>query len=211
MQRLSSIIDKKEVETFFNGQTQKSSITHSYAIDQLDSVNMVVADDGFMVKGIWGANPSSDQFKWPFIDYKQVHVKPTFRMAFRTQRCIIIADSYYTWKDSARNPVRVVLAEGMMLIPAIYFKTQKSDYGFTIITRPIRKSLRDYADFEPLIFGHERARSWLDFLPVSQVIKTLHTTLPIPFDTHIVSQKIFVKGFNSKILHEKEQTQPSLF
>jgi putative SOS response-associated peptidase YedK len=211
MQRLSSIIDKNEIETFFRGQTQKSPITHSYVINQLDSMNMVVADDGFMVTGVWGANPASDQFRLPFIDFRQVHVKPTFRMAFRTQRCIIVADSYYTWKESMRNPIRILLSEGMMFMPAIYFKTQSNIYGFTIITRPVRKSLRDHADFEPLLFSHERARNWLDFLPVSQVIKTLQTTLPIPFETHVVSQKIFVKGFNSKVLHQREQSQPSLF
>ena len=211
MQRLSSIIDKKELDKIFKGQTLKSAISHSYVVEQLEKLNMVVAKDGFLVEGRWAINPGSDQFNLPFIDFKQVHVKPTFRMAFRTQRCIILADSYYTWKESDRKPIRVYIEGKPMLIPAIYYKTNNEEYGFTLITRNVRKSLRDYADIEPVVFTIEKALSWLDFLPVAQVIKILQTTLPVPFSNHIVTQKIFVKGFNNKILHQPENIQPMLF
>lgn len=205
MKRFSSIIEKSDLDRIFKNSVPKTPLTHSYHIDLLDSVNMLIAQDGFLVKGCWGASPKSDQINLPLIDFRQVHVKPTFRLSFRTQRCIILSDSYYVWRDSERRPVRVYLQGDIMFYPAVYFKTQNDQYGFTIISRPSRKSLREFCDHEPVIFDHDRAWKWLDFLPVAQVIKVLQTTLPIPLKTHLVSQKIFVKGFNSKVLHQTQQ------
>lgn len=210
MKRFSSIIEKSDLDRIFTNSTPKTPLTHSYHIDLLDSVNMLIAQDGFLLKGSWGVSPKSDQINLPLIDFRQVHVKPTFRLSFRTQRCIILADSYYVWKDSERRPIRVFRKDDIMLFPAIYFKTQTDQYGFTIISRPCRKSLRNFCDHEPVIFDLERSWKWLDFLPVAQVIKILQTTLPIPLNTHIASQKIFVKGFNSKVLHQAPKEEQVL-
>ncbi len=212
MKRFSSIIDKNDLERYFSDTRPKSPLTQSYNIDLLDSSNMLIASDGFMLEAKWGASPASDDLTMPFIDFRQVHVKPTFRMSFRTQRSIVIADSFYAWKSSDRKPIRVYLEDGLMFFPAIYFKIADGSFGFTIMTRSARKSLRNFCDVEPVIFNHEAAIQWLDFLPVAQVIKLLQTTLPVPFKNHVVSQKILVKGFNGKVLHEKQQEQqPLLF
>lgn len=211
MQRFSSIFSKSDIEHIFGHTTLRSSLTQCYLLDVADPVNMLVARDGFVVKGLWGASPVSEELSIPLTDYRQVHVKSTFRMAFRTQRCIILADSYYTWKGSSRKPLRVHFEKEIMFFPAIYFKTKFEDYGFTIISRPARKSLREHSEVEPVVFNREQALKWLDFLPVAEVIKVLHTCLPKPFKTHNVSQKVFVKGFNSKILHESQADQILLF
>ncbi len=212
MQRFSSIIDRKDIEKIFQVSSLRSAITHSYVIDVHDHLNVIVATDGYQVEALWGASPSSDQISLPTIDYRQAHLKPTFRMAFRTQRCIILSDSYYTWRNKDRKPIRVYQEEGIMLYPAIYFKTNiDGRYGFTILTRQSRKSLREYSDIEPVIFDREAAMRWLDFLPVAQVIKVLHSTQPKPLLNHIVNQKIFVSGFNSKVLHQSEPEQALLF
>ncbi|MCB0686736.1 MAG: SOS response-associated peptidase family protein, partial [Saprospiraceae bacterium] len=198
-------------ERYFSTAPPKSPITQSYNIDLLDPVNMLIAPDGFMLEANWGSSLSSDEINIPFVDFKQVHVKPSFRLSFRTQRSIVIADSFYAWKNSDRKPIRVYLPEeGLMFLPAIFFKAKNGSFGFTLITRPSRKSLRDFSDVEPVIFDHETSLKWLDFLPVTQVIKLLQTTLPQPLSNHIVSQKIFVKGFNGKVLHEPPQHEQAL-
>jgi len=207
MKRFSSIISKTNLERHFPDIHPKSPLTQSYNIDLLDCSNMLIASDGFMLEAKWGASPTSDDLTMPFIDFRQVHVKPTFRMSFRTQRSIVIADSFYTWKNSEMKPIRVHLENGLMFFPAIYFKTNNGTFGFTIITRSSRKSLRNFGDVEPVIFDQQSAFEWLDFLPVAQVIKLLQTTLPIPLTNHIASQKIMVKGFNGKVLHETHQEQ----
>lgn len=211
MQRFSSILDKNDIDQVFEHKVLKLPLTQSYHLDVLDPVNMLVANDGFLVRGLWGMSPVSEEVNLPMIDFRQVHVKPTFRMAFRTQRCIILADSYYTWKDKIRKPIRVHLEQGIMFLPAIYFKTRSDDYGFTMISRPARKSLREYCDAEPVVFDRDVAFRWLDFLPVGEVIKILQTVLPRPFKTHNVSQKIFIKGFNGKVLHQSHPDQVLLF
>lgn len=211
MKRFSSIIDKANQERYFSDFTTKTPLTQSYNIDLHDTINMLIAPDGFMLEAKWGCSPNSDDINMPFIDFRQVHVKPSFRLSFRTQRSIIISDSIYSWRESERKPVRIYLENGLLFIPAIYFKSNSGGFGFTIITRPARKSLRDYSDIEPVVFDRDTAFKWLDFLPVAQVIKLLQTTLPRAMNKHIVSQKIFVKGFNGKVLHEPHQVQALLF
>ncbi|MCB0667754.1 MAG: SOS response-associated peptidase family protein [Saprospiraceae bacterium] len=211
MRRFSCIIGKSNQEQYFSELTLKTPLEQSYCIDVLDQVNTLIASDGFMLPAKWGLSPSSDEIKMPFIDFRQVHVKPSFRLSFRTQRSIVIADSFYAWHDSKRRPLRLHLHDALMFFPAIYFKTGDGSFGFTIISRPSRKSLREYSDLEPVIFDRESALKWLDFLPVTQVIKLLQTTLPVPFENHLVSQKIFVKGFSGKVLHEPHQEQALLF
>lgn len=211
MRRFSCIIDKVNQERYFSDLTPKSPIEQNYCIDLRDPVNMLVASDGFMLQAKWGLSPASEEIQMPFIDFRQVHVKPSFRLSFRTQRSIVISDSFYAWRDSKRRPVRLYLEEGLLFMPAIYFKVPDGSFGFTLISRPSRNSLREYSDIEPVIFNIETALRWLDFLPVAQVIKLLQTTLPVPLKSHLVSQKIFVKGFSGKVLHEPHQEQALLF
>ena len=43
-----------------------------------------------------------------------VHTKPSFRSAFRRQRCLILADGFYEWKteESGKQPYLITLDDG---------------------------------------------------------------------------------------------------
>lgn len=188
-----------------------STLRQSYNIAVLDEVDMIVASDGFVVRANWGKHPRLQGVQVPHIDAKHIHSKPTFRMAFRTQRCVILIDSYYTWKDKTRKPVRVVCEQGPMLVPAVFYKTLNETYAFTIISTTARSVLQEHSDVEPVLFNMDQSRKWLDFLPVTQVIKLLQDIEQLNLHTHPVSQKIYVKGFDHKSLHIQQQDQILLF
>ncbi len=172
----------------------------------------MTSTDGFSLSALWGSVPQSASLIVPEVEFTYVHVASSFRMAFRMQRAVVILDSFYCWRESLRKPIRVHLENDELLaVPCLYFPLAGKGYGFVMITRAARKSLRDYCDHEPVVFDHERTLQWLEYRPVVEIIKILQTSPLLKFSQHVASQKIFVDDYNGKELHKAPKEQYLLF
>ena len=102
--------------------------------------------------------------------------KPSFRHAFRSQRCLIPADGYYEWRDvdGERRPVRVVRRSREPFAFAGIWEA-----GCAIVTCAARGALAEVHDREPVILAPETYDEWLsDETPVERLRALTVRALP---------------------------------
>jgi len=111
--------------------------------------------------------------------------KPMFKQAFKTQRCVILADGYYEWKKENKNkiPHRFTIKDQKVLPLAGLWNTftkqdNKKVHTCTIITTTPNDSTKQIHDRMPVILTRENEKLWLD--PKVKDEKLL-TSLLIPY------------------------------
>lgn len=94
--------------------------------------------------------------------------KPAFKEAFKAQRCIILADSFYEWQATpkGKQPMRIALSEKQMMPLAGLWRTFQSKTGqkvhtCTIITVPANAAIKPIHDRMPLILDDNTVHTWL--------------------------------------------------
>ena len=103
---------------------------------------------------------------------ESIHEKPTFRNAFRTQRCLIPADGYYEWatalgKYSPKQPFYISSTKTRTLPIAGIWSIWKSMEGeiiqsAAIITREAVGQLATIHSRMPVMMPRDRWQAWLD-------------------------------------------------
>ena len=103
---------------------------------------------------------------------ESIHEKPTFRNAFRTQRCLVPADGYYEWatalgKYSPKQPFYISSTKFRSLPIAGIWSTWKSMEGeviqsAAIITREAVGELATIHSRMPVMMPPDRWDAWLD-------------------------------------------------
>jgi putative SOS response-associated peptidase YedK len=94
--------------------------------------------------------------------------KPAFRMPFRSHRCLVLADSFYQWKESpdGKTPYRIMRKDEMPFAFAGIYDTWKSPQGdirtFSIATVESNSLIKDIHDRMPAMLLSEHERAWLE-------------------------------------------------
>ncbi|AKK02546.1 hypothetical protein CEPID_03330 [Corynebacterium epidermidicanis] len=88
-----------------------------------------------------------------------VQEKPSFRDAFKTQRCVIPLDGYYEWKD--KKPYFVRRVDGELLWAAGLWSTGLGQLSATMITTDAPEPMQDLHHRLPRFLQAEEARQWL--------------------------------------------------
>lgn len=96
--------------------------------------------------------------------------KPTFKRAFKEQRCLIIADGFYEWKKTGKEkqPVRIVLkSKGLFAFAGLWSAWTEPDskkelVTCAIITCAANSLLKQVHDRMPVILGKDEEEAWLD-------------------------------------------------
>lgn len=96
--------------------------------------------------------------------------KPTFRNAFKEQRCLIIADGFYEWPKTGKEkqPVRIVLkSRELFAFAGIWSawtepESNKEIVTCAIITCQANPLLKRVHDRMPVILGRDAEDVWLD-------------------------------------------------
>ena len=98
-----------------------------------------------------------------------VHEKPSFRRAFKTQRCLVPADGFYEWKREGkrRTPMYIRLKEGRPFAFAGLWNRWRSSEDkeirtFAIITTGPNTLIKLIHHRMPVILKQEWIKSWLD-------------------------------------------------
>ena len=97
--------------------------------------------------------------------------KPAFRNAFKSRRCLVIADAFYEWKKIAGSkekiPYRIFLPQHPVFSMAGIWETWKNQEGeliksFSIITITPNELMAEIHDRMPVILSKEDEKIWLE-------------------------------------------------
>ncbi|HEX3724949.1 MAG TPA: SOS response-associated peptidase [Pirellulales bacterium] len=95
-----------------------------------------------------------------------VDTKPTFRAAFKTRRCLVVADGFYEWRPSDKQPFYISLKCGGPMALAGLWERWKSPDGIvescTICTTDANDTMGELHDRMPIILPRHAVDHWLD-------------------------------------------------
>ena len=123
----------------------------------------------------WGINPSfskskSVSNKLLYAPVEDIPNKPSLRKALQLQRCVIIADGFYDWKEIARKekvPYRFHLQNNSPFAIAGLWDSFENESGDTIhtfmmITTPASAEVRKVSLRMPAILNEDLMMEWLN-------------------------------------------------
>lgn len=95
-----------------------------------------------------------------------VDTKPAFRSAFKKRRCLVMADGFYEWRRSDKQPHFIGLKSGEQMAFAGLWETWNSPEGpvdsCTICTTEAHDMMGQLHDRMPVILPHLTIDHWLD-------------------------------------------------
>jgi putative SOS response-associated peptidase YedK len=116
---------------------------------------------------------------------ESIHEKPTFRNAFRTQRCLVPADGYYEWatalgKYSPKQPFYISSSKTRSLPIAGIWSTWKSMEGEVIQSAAIitREAVGDLAELLIALMNNPQPDDGLVARPVSSEVNLVRNNSP---------------------------------
>lgn len=147
-----------------------------------------------------------------------IAAKPSFRVPIRRRRCLVLADSFYEWRNEGgkKAPYRIMLKNGeLMLLAGIWDIWYKGDYAmrtFSIITCPPNREVAPLHNRMPLILPKkEQQERWLSELTVDEVLAMLETPPDGILDIYQVSEMVNSVKNDAPGLHLRVGGQTSLF
>lgn len=122
----------------------------------------------------WGLIPS--WAKDPGIGHRMINAraetleeKPAFRAAFRSRRCLVVADGFYEWRHAAgrKQPYLVRLRDRRPFAMAGLWECWRADNDadlltFTIVTTAANRLMAPIHDRMPVLLAAENHSVWLD-------------------------------------------------
>lgn len=169
----TDIINRFDIEAGI----QEELYMPSYNVAPSHSVLSVIHDGSKNRLGYlrWGLVPSWS--KDEKIGYKMINAraetlteKSSFRNAYQSRRCLILADSFYEWKrndDKTKIPMRIKLTTDELFAMAGLWERWNSPEGKTIftctvITTTANELMKNIHDRMPVILKPGDEKTWLD-------------------------------------------------
>lgn len=159
----------------------------------------------------WGLVPS--WAKDPSIGFKMInarsetaHVKPSFRRALRSRRCLIPASGFYEWekKGAEKIPHYIYPADGGLISFAGLWEAWDAPNGediisCTILTRPAKGLVERIHDRMPVLVRPEDFDPWLSNknLGLHFLERLFDQPPPESLNKHVVSKEVNHTNFDS--------------
>jgi len=148
-----------------------------------------------------------------------ITTKPSFRMAIRKRRCLVLADSFYEWRKEGRKkiPYRIAPKDGKLLVLAGIWEIWKSPAGeevrtFSILTTDANNDVNNLHNRMPLFFPNKEQQDlWLSDLSLDEVQALLRIPAPDYLTMYRVSDRLNTPINDSEELHLEVPEPPSLF
>lgn len=168
---------KVDLKTFFDIGRVDTPPETSYNIAPTQPVWAVVQRDGVntLERMHWGLIPA--WAKDPKIGSKMINAraetlgeKPTFKRLLKSQRCLILADGFYEWRESGtkrKTPLFICLESRQPFAFAGLYDTWTSSGGepmnsCTIITTTPNELMAAFHHRMPVILAKKDQKVWLD-------------------------------------------------
>jgi putative SOS response-associated peptidase YedK len=172
----------------------------------------------------WGFIPSyassiNEGFKMINARSEGIEKKTSFKDSFLNKRCIILADSFYEWKQVGKDkvPFRIKLKEKNIFGFAGIWNTFIDEngiktYSTTIITTHANDLLKEIHDRMPVILNEKEAKEWLNpsLKDKDVLLSYLKEYNPSEMEMYEVS-KLVNKAINDTFDCIKEITRETLF
>ncbi len=165
----------------------------------------------------WGINPSFSKSrgvsdKLLYAPVESILTKPSLKKSLQLQRCVIIADSFYNWKEIAKKekvPYRFHLEDNQPFgIAGLWdsFETETGEavHTFMMITTPASNELNKVCERMPAILNEDLMLEWLN---EDNTAESIHAFIKPYTEEHIfqhtINPKLADPNFNNKSLWEK--------
>jgi len=222
--RYSFSLSEGQVKEHFNNV----EITHlwrtSYNIAPTQHAFVITNDQPKKLQYLaWGLVPywSNDgKNKGKLINARMegIEAKPSFRMPIRKKRCLILADSYYEWKQygTQKRPYRILLNnQPLMVMAGIWDTWNQGGYlvkTFSIITAPSSADVAHIHSRMPVILDtKEQQAEWLSDNSLVRTKSILKTLEPGRLKSYPVSAKLNATSYDKPENHVEMPEIPDLF
>ena len=223
-----SLTDVKAIAKKYDLSLEKNEMSPRYnaAPSQLLPV-ILYPPLGQMVMMNWGFLPRwAESTKHPMINARAetVTTKPSFKHAFKSRRCLVLADGFYEWQKTpqGKQPMRFVRKDrepfSMAGIWETWEDTTSGDEwaSFAILTTEANKVTSQVHHRMPVILSSEQEKVWLD--TQSPLESCLNLCRPYPdeyLSVYPVSRKLNSAQFDDPTLIEevvlgKEDEDPQM-
>ena len=168
---MRSIIEELAIEEWEN----PDNYIPSYNIAPTQNTPILIDKRKRIVKHMrWGLIPSwakDDKFGAKMINARieTLTEKPSFRNLLPNNRCIVIADGYYEWKQSGNHkiPYYIKDPDDKILPMAGLYDVWKNPDGniiptYTIITKPSQYDIADIHGRMPAVLPQKAINKWLN-------------------------------------------------
>lgn len=192
-----------------------NNLRWSYNIAPTQHAYVILSDSPGRLQYItWGLIPSNSRDgknlgKLVNARKEGIAVSSSFRIPIRSQRCLVLADSFYCWEKQGlkETPYRVTKADkSIMLFAGIWDVWYKGDYAvksFSIITKPTTGPLKEIIPRMPVVIHEkEHQAKWLEEIPLSKVQSIIDLKDPDVYDFYKISSEIDSFQKNDPELHE---------
>lgn len=220
--RITQYLSPTELATLFDAETLADSTSARYNLAPTQMA-LVVEEDGerrVVVAQRWGLVPpwaDSPKIGSQLINARAETVaeKPSFRSAFKRQRCIVPVNGFYEWQKvgATKVPHAIVRKDGQPLALAGLWsswhdpQTGEEMRTFTIVTTEANATMRPLHERMPVVLPDDAWDTWLD--PSFQDVGALKSLLrPAPDDllrTYPVSRRVNdVRNDDPELLESQE-------
>jgi putative SOS response-associated peptidase YedK len=144
--------------------------------------------------------------------------KPSFRVAIRKRRCLVLADSFYEWKKDGKQkiPFRILPRKDELLVMGgiweVWYQDDEPLHTFSIITTPPNQEMAPVHNRMPFVLtNRQQWNQWLSDLHIDEVLEMLDTPPDGILEKYQVSDKVNSVRNNGAELHQEVGSQGSLF
>jgi len=183
--RYSISTRREELEARFHARVADGLLTPRYNAAPSDALPLILnTNKEQIVLARWGFSPewAKDKKMTPMINARAESVaeKPFFRDAFRTKRCLVLADGFYEWKEapSGKQPYRIALKdEAPFAFAGLWSLLHGADGqpvpSFAIVTTNVNERVVDIHNRMPVILPRECEEEWLDNETKAETLKAM--------------------------------------
>ncbi|HLQ73607.1 MAG TPA: SOS response-associated peptidase [Bacillota bacterium] len=173
--RYTLTVSKSHLESYFSTDVNEQSYELSYNIAPSQNVLAVIHDGKEKRVGTlkWGLVPSWSKDKK--IGNKMInarletaHEKPSFKRLMERKRCLIVADSFYEWKQNReqKNPFRIhVKDRTLFTFAGLWDKWTdgvETLFTCTMLTTEANSFMESIHHRMPIILPKDKEEEWLD-------------------------------------------------
>jgi putative SOS response-associated peptidase YedK len=187
------------LEDRFNAQIADGGYTPTYNAAASQGLTVILNDDpGLIVRAEWGFVPQwadGRQGVKAQINARGESVadKPFFRNAFKSHRCLVLADGFYEWRRAAQAkvPYRIALkSKEPFAFAGIWSRVHDSSGNlhstFAIITTAANELVQIIHDRMPVILREKDEEDWLN--PQLSVDEAKALLSPYPVERMVAYQ-----------------------
>lgn len=141
--------------------------------------------------------------------------KPSFREPIRSQRCLVLTDSFYEWKtvNSKKIPYRIVMPHDELMIFGGIYDEWQGVKTFSILTTEPNKEMSKLHTRMPVILkeGDDDYEKWLGDTDLSIILKMSEQPKEDFLHIYRVSEKVNSVKNNCEDLHLEIPEELTLF